>query len=479
MEYAIEFDRLVKLRWRGRSDDGGRRTVVRGGVPARAPRRPRRPALRLFDRAHVEATVADRRRTRLAPRGPPRGARGVRGATVERTACTRRTSTCGDVASMTPRRLPRSPRCRRTAGSRATSRAGSRSARPASPRAPSTRPSALRRPPRDPVRARRRGRGPRPRAARRGSAPARGERLAELSRARGPMGHSSTSRRRPRGPSDRVRWTLGAPRTLIGRTLVVLEDGAEAPVVEEFVERRQVDRGRPGPVGDHRAPPRDRPKLAMASLQEPGPDHIVFQQRPGRHRQRRGPPLGPRPARRPLVRSGSTTSSPGRENRRAGEIVFGADEQVHDLTSHTRHGAPTRPASCSRRGSCGQGSQLHEGPDPDREDGDRDQQLPRRVRMNLSRAARAVAIPSLEIDQPDCRRRCRSSRSGRSTRPAVLPRDPRDRAPGGPQVHRPRVPGARRGARPARGGAGPAAGRAGGQVVRRLVPGTPRGTAAA
>src|SRR5262245_36191656 len=32
--------------------------------------------------------------------------------------------------------------------------------------------------------------------------------------------------------------------------------------------------------------------------------------------------------------------------------------------------------------------------------------------MNLSRAARAVAIPSLEIDQPDCRRAAHSSSVG-------------------------------------------------------------------
>jgi Fe-S cluster assembly protein SufD len=32
--------------------------------------------------------------------------------------------------------------------------------------------------------------------------------------------------------------------------------------------------------------------------------------------------------------------------------------------------------------------------------------------MNLSKQARAVAIPSLEIDQPDCRRAAHSSSSG-------------------------------------------------------------------
>ena len=46
--------------------------------------------------------------------------------------------------------------------------------------------------------------------------------------------------------------------------------------------------------------------------------------------------------------------------------------------------------------------------------------------MNLSKAARSVAIPSLEIDQPDCRRAAHSS-LGRADRrdPAVLPRESR------------------------------------------------------
>ena len=38
--------------------------------------------------------------------------------------------------------------------------------------------------------------------------------------------------------------------------------------------------------------------------------------------------------------------------------------------------------------------------------------------MNLSKAARSVAIPSLEIDQPDCRRAAHSSSVGPSTRPS-------------------------------------------------------------
>ena len=42
--------------------------------------------------------------------------------------------------------------------------------------------------------------------------------------------------------------------------------------------------------------------------------------------------------------------------------------------------------------------------------------------MNLSKAARAVAIPSLEIDQPDCRRAAHSSSVGPIDETQPLPR---------------------------------------------------------
>ena len=59
--------------------------------------------------------------------------------------------------------------------------------------------------------------------------------------------------------------------------------------------------------------------------------------------------------------------------------------------------------------------------------------------MNLSKAARSVAIPSLEIDQPDCRRAMHSSSVGPIDETQLfyleIARHPARR---GPQVHRPR-----------------------------------------
>ncbi len=95
------------------------------------------------------------------------------------------------------------------------------------------------------------------------------------------------------------------------------------------------------------------------------------------------------------------------------EIVFGSDAQVFDLTSYTTHigrdttgdllskGALLEAARASFKGlitidktAVGTDSFLGE------------------FGMNLSKQARSVAIPSLEIDQPDCRRAMHSSSVG-------------------------------------------------------------------
>jgi len=155
-------------------------------------------------------------------------------------------------------------------------------------------------------------------------------------------------------------------------------------------------------------------RLAMASLQELGPDHVVFQQRLARIGEGADlrwalAQLGGR-----LVRSRVDNVLRGDRSRvEQVEIVFGAEAQLHDLTSYTRHvgrdttgqllakGVLTDKARTYMKGlisiektAIGTDSYLGE------------------FGMNLSKAARAVAIPSLEIDQPDCRRAMHSSSVG-------------------------------------------------------------------
>jgi hypothetical protein len=74
--------------------------------------------------------------------------------------------------------------------------------------------------------------------------------------------------------------------------------------------------------------------------------------------------------------------------------------------------------------------------------------------MLLSKQARSVAIPSLEIDQPDCRRVAHASSVGPIDETQLFYLESRGLDPGGgAQVHRPGLPGAGRRARAARVGA--------------------------
>jgi len=212
-----------------------------------------------------------------------------------------------------------------------------------------------------------------------------------------------------------LRWRAGAPRALVTRTLIVLEDGANASIVEELVPSTGVVAGSQAMLSattEIRMGAGSR--LAMASLQELGPDHVVFQQRLARIGEGADlrwalAQLGAR-----LVRSRVDNVLAGdRSTVEQVEIVFGSDEQLMDLTSYTRHvgrdttgqllakGVLTDKARTYMKGlisiektAIGTDSYLGE------------------FGMNLSKAARAVAIPSLEIDQPDCRRAAHSSSVG-------------------------------------------------------------------
>jgi Fe-S cluster assembly protein SufD len=213
-----------------------------------------------------------------------------------------------------------------------------------------------------------------------------------------------------------IRWAVGAPgRALHARSIIELGDGAEASLVEEIVPAKAAVAGEQSlftsttevRLGSHA-------RLAMASLQESGPDQIVFQQRrasvgEGADLRWALAQLGGR-----LVRSRVDNVLAGdRSTVEQVEIVFGAAEQLLDLTSYTRHvGRDTTGQLLSKgvlidkarsymkglitidRSAIGTDSFLGE------------------FGMNLTRTARAVAIPSLEIDQPDCRRAAHSSSVG-------------------------------------------------------------------
>jgi Fe-S cluster assembly scaffold protein SufB len=212
-----------------------------------------------------------------------------------------------------------------------------------------------------------------------------------------------------------VRWAVGAPRSVIGRTLIVLGDGAEASVVEELVASDGVVSGAQAllcatteiSLGAHA-------RLAMASLQETGPDQVVFQQRRAKIGEAADlrwalAQLGAR-----LVRSRVDNVLAGdRSTVEQVEIVFGSDDQLHDLTSYTRHvGRDTTGQLLSKGVLMDRARTYMKGLIQIEKTAIGTDSFLGEFGMNLSKSARAVAIPSLEIDQPDCRRAAHSSSVG-------------------------------------------------------------------
>ena len=213
-----------------------------------------------------------------------------------------------------------------------------------------------------------------------------------------------------------VRWSVGAPDTALhARMIVELGDGAEASLVEEIVASGATVAGSQAlftstteiHLGAHA-------RLAMASLQESGPDQVVFQQRLARIGEAADlrwalAQLGGR-----LVRSRVDNVLAGdRSTVEQVEIVFAANEQLHDLTSYTRHvGRDTTGQLLSKGVLLDKARSYMKGLISIEKTAVGTDSYLGEFGMNLSRTARAVAIPSLEIDQPDCRRAAHSSSVG-------------------------------------------------------------------
>ena len=136
------------------------------------------------------------------------------------------------------------------------------------------------------------------------------------------------------------------------------------------------------------------------------------------------------------------------------EIVFGSVEQLFDLTSYTTHiGRDTTGNLLSKGALLDRARTYMKGLITIEKSAVGTDSFLGEFGMNLSRDARSVAIPSLEIDQPDCRRAAHSS-SGRSideSRSSISRAAASRRR--GTQVHRARLPRAGRRAGPA--GRGP------------------------
>jgi Fe-S cluster assembly scaffold protein SufB len=219
-----------------------------------------------------------------------------------------------------------------------------------------------------------------------------------------------------------VRWAAGVPqRALLTRTLVELGEGARASLLEEFVPSGpEIDcaEGEPvpqslftGTLEVHLGAGAD---LSIASIQEFGSGVVAFQHRTasigeGASLRWALGQLGGR-----LVRSRVDNRLEGdRSSVEQVEIVFGGEEQLFDLTSYTWHrGRDTTGNLLSKGALLDRARSFMKGLITIEKTAIGTDSFLGEFGMNLSKAARAVAIPSLEIDQPDCRRAAHSSSVG-------------------------------------------------------------------
>ena len=219
-----------------------------------------------------------------------------------------------------------------------------------------------------------------------------------------------------------LRWPAAeAGRALITRTFVTVGDGASASIVEELVPGAPADEPADGQAvpqgffhGTTEATLGAGASLAFASIQEFGPSQVAFQHRharvgEGASMQWALAQLGGR-----LVRSRVDNRLEGdRSTVEQVEIVFGGGEQLFDLTSYTRHiGRDTTGNLLSKGALLDRARSFMKGLITIEKSAVGTDSFLGEFGMNLSRASRAVAIPSLEIDQPDCRRVAHSSSVG-------------------------------------------------------------------
>lgn len=215
-----------------------------------------------------------------------------------------------------------------------------------------------------------------------------------------------------------VRWVVDAPgRALFTRTLVRLGDGASASIVEELVGAGEVDQAAAPQsfyAGTFEASVGADASLRVASLQELPANVVAFQHRAanigeGATLQWALAQLGGR-----LVRSRIDNRLVGdRSAVEQVEIVFGSEQQLFDLTSYTTHvGKDTTGDLLSKAALLERSRTYLKGLITIERSANGTDSFLGEFGMNLSKDARSVAIPSLEIDQPDCRRAAHSSSVG-------------------------------------------------------------------
>ena len=219
-----------------------------------------------------------------------------------------------------------------------------------------------------------------------------------------------------------IRWGSGNPeRALITRTFIRLGAGANVSLVEEQIASGadiECAAGETVPQGLFHGTTEvvlgTDARLVFAAIQDFGLRQIVFQHRFSRIGEGASlhwalAQLGSR-----LVRSRVDNRLEGdRSSVEQAEIVFGGEEQLFDLTSYTTHiGRDTTGNLLSKGALMDRARSYMKGLITIEKSAHGTDSFLGEFGMNLSKATRAVAIPSLEIDQPDCRRAMHSSSVG-------------------------------------------------------------------
>jgi len=209
-----------------------------------------------------------------------------------------------------------------------------------------------------------------------------------------------------------VRWGAGAAgRGLVSRTLVVLEEGASASVLEDLTPGDQDVSSQSlwwGTLEVRLAPDAT---LDVAGLQDFGPSTVAFVNRHATLERNAS-------LRWALASVGSQLQKSRIDNVLLGrgatvhqaEIGFGSGSQLFDLTSYTRHiGEDTTGDLLSKGVFLDRARGYFKGLIEIHKSARGTDSYLGEFAMLLAKRARSVAIPSLEIDQPDVRRASHSS----------------------------------------------------------------------
>ena len=217
-----------------------------------------------------------------------------------------------------------------------------------------------------------------------------------------------------------LRWTVGRPGSaLLARTILSIGDDAEVSVVEEQLAgsgsaEAALELPQAFYAGTTEVQLGQASNLSFAGLQDLGLNQIAFQHRSA--------VLGKAATVRwALAQLGSRIVRSRIDNRLEGdgssveqaEIVFGSADQLFDLTSYTRHLGRDTTGNLLSKGALGDRSRAYlKGLATIDKPAHGTDSFLGEFGMLLSRQARSVAIPSLEIDQPDCRRVAHASSVG-------------------------------------------------------------------